>query len=406
MRVLYVCRLFTGLENSIIKNEWGPTGVPTIYKILEELNKESDLRLFLVQKPGFSNKYYSKDFKVQWQEFNNPVFVISGEKYFKFSPKRIRLILSEIRHLFIFFRQVLLIKPDIIYFDNSNILTFGVISRIFKIPTIFRIMGVNPFMKKIFQSTNFKNLIFRFLYMSPFSLVICTQDGSGIEPWLKKAINKKTKIIKLINGVPKRSSENYVYNDNKQFKILFIGKLESQKGPVQFVEAAIQCIKYYSLNIKFQIIGDGSLRTQLVDRINSEGLQNSFKFYHKVKHSDIIEFLKDADIYVSLNAFGNLSNANLEAISQNKCIIIPKSQPKTGVDLIVDKLFPQNAIYRIDSQNDIKGLSRGIMLLYKDPILRENFENNLSAYTKNLLSWNERVNNEISILKYYDKKNK
>ena len=56
MRVLYVCRLFTGLENSIIKNEWAPTGVPTIYKILEELNKESDLRLFLVQKPGFSNK--------------------------------------------------------------------------------------------------------------------------------------------------------------------------------------------------------------------------------------------------------------------------------------------------------------------------------------------------------------
>ena len=38
MKLLYISNLFTGLESSIINNEWKPSGVPTVYKFLEKLS--------------------------------------------------------------------------------------------------------------------------------------------------------------------------------------------------------------------------------------------------------------------------------------------------------------------------------------------------------------------------------
>ena len=54
-RVLYVCRLFNGLEQSIIDEEWSPTGVPTIFRMIDKMNSSKvELKLVLTVKDGFS----------------------------------------------------------------------------------------------------------------------------------------------------------------------------------------------------------------------------------------------------------------------------------------------------------------------------------------------------------------
>ena len=93
MKILYACRLFSGLETSVISKKWKPTGVPTIFKFLERLEEHTDLHIFLVQKPGFSKKYYSKDFKFKWEKFKNPINLISGVTYFSFLPRKIKITL-------------------------------------------------------------------------------------------------------------------------------------------------------------------------------------------------------------------------------------------------------------------------------------------------------------------------
>ena len=40
MKILYVTRLFSGLESSFINGTWDPTGVPTIYKVIKELDEK------------------------------------------------------------------------------------------------------------------------------------------------------------------------------------------------------------------------------------------------------------------------------------------------------------------------------------------------------------------------------
>ena len=53
MKILYISRLFTGLEQTVVDKKWLPTGVPTIYKVIEALDLEFDLFLVFNQKKGY-----------------------------------------------------------------------------------------------------------------------------------------------------------------------------------------------------------------------------------------------------------------------------------------------------------------------------------------------------------------
>ena len=41
LKVLYICRVFSGLAKSMKEKRWQPTGVPTIYKMIEKIDKLS-----------------------------------------------------------------------------------------------------------------------------------------------------------------------------------------------------------------------------------------------------------------------------------------------------------------------------------------------------------------------------
>ena len=49
MKIFYLCRIFNGLVSSIKSEKWQPTGVPTIYKMIEKLDKsDCEVKFFLV----------------------------------------------------------------------------------------------------------------------------------------------------------------------------------------------------------------------------------------------------------------------------------------------------------------------------------------------------------------------
>ena len=58
MKILYVSRLFSGLAEGIRDRRWDPRGVPTVYRLLEALDKsEHDLRIvFTVMSAGGTPK--------------------------------------------------------------------------------------------------------------------------------------------------------------------------------------------------------------------------------------------------------------------------------------------------------------------------------------------------------------
>jgi hypothetical protein len=122
MRILYVCRLFSGLADGIRGGRWDPRGVPTVYRLLEALDKsEHDLRIV----------FTVKDDAVGWPESETRTFPIEGfGREITVIPQRAPLpaafgrargYLREIDQ----YREIRRIgaefAPDIAYFDRVNI---------------------------------------------------------------------------------------------------------------------------------------------------------------------------------------------------------------------------------------------------------------------------------------------
>lgn len=403
LKVLYVCRLFSGLEESINNKRWRPTGVPTIYRVIDKLKKNNKyFKLILTSKGGFTKLNLRKNSEIFLPDFVLPITVLVDKANCGKRFKLIKNIYREISQFITIMYRFFLFNPDILYIDHGNIWSAGLLARFTKTPVVFRVMGVYAPMHDTVNTKNPSLIqkLLKWLYRAPFELVICTQDGSGVENWLRKALKKSVKVEILLNGLPKTNYSKTKTKFSKEFKyITFLGKLEHAKGAKQFVEAMCRVLKKnYKKKILVNVVGFGSLREELIEYTKSFGLSNYFNFIERLPNDQIIPILKNTDIYVSLNRAGNLSNANLEAIATNCCIIIPESKKINGIDVFTDSLLPLNAVFRIKDSDDINGLTRLInnLLVNEKKILETKKE--LKKVKKSLKDWEQRIDYEIKLL--------
>ena len=81
MKIFFVTRLFTGFENSLKQSRWRPEGLPTIYKLINELDKKNNLYLYFLAKDN--GKTYTsgwnckKDVKVNFKELKAQTYVLA-----------------------------------------------------------------------------------------------------------------------------------------------------------------------------------------------------------------------------------------------------------------------------------------------------------------------------------------
>ena len=97
-----------------------------------------------------------------------------------------------------------------------------------------------------------------------------------------------------------------------------------------------------------------------------------------------------------MNKLGNLSNANLEAINAEDCIIIPNPQ-NHGIDEYTREVLGEAVFY--SDVNNPKKLSLLINQIIENPKLREKKISILRKKKKKIISsWKERINNELITL--------
>ena len=407
MKILYATRLFSGLESSFTNGTWSPTGVPTIYKIIEELDKYDTRFIFSVKDSG--NGYCSlwgneKDCISQVDGLNHSVKILSGISFFPaVITRKLAMILRDIRQSIIIIIEAIRFNPDVVYCDHANIIVAAVISRFQrKIPVVFRAMGIYPFMRDALDGSKLIHKTYKWAYRSPFALVICTQDGSGVEQWLYRAIRNEVPKKILLNGVdriilPENIDNKLESVSKKKNVILFVGKLEKYKGCYEFVESIIYLLDKKVL-VHALIIGTGSEIDQLKNIVQRSKYKRNFIFIDRLPHEQIMAAHKMSEIYVSMNHFGNLSNANLEAIQSNDCIIIPYPQLKTGVDVITDNLLKGTVVNApIDNP---KYLSNVLYDLIKSKKERLKVSEKIRIRKRDFLYlWDERISIEMDILK-------
>lgn len=404
MKVLYVSRLFSGLERSVSEKSWKPTGVPTIYRIIEALSQETELQLLLCAKDGHTSLSNLKDGRMQLSGLNCPVEVLAATPNSSFLPRFLTVACRELRHALRTLVRVVRERPDLVYIDHGNVWTAGILARISSIPVVFRVMGVYPAMRNALEGRRLAHRYLRWCYRAPFATVVCTQDGSGVEPWLAKAIAPNVSVHVLVNGVddvPTTASSEPVSHSIPTDKIvvMFLGKLEDGKGALAFAEGIVEAQRQ-DTNIHAVMIGTGSQLPAIKTEFANAGFSDRLTIIERLPHADVLGLLERSDIYVSLNRFGNLSNANLEAMRVGTAMIFPEAQPHSGVDLATDRIVSGDAIKRIRDSDDKAGLVRAVLQLAASKKMRTAMSDKVRAIAaEHFGDWDARVEREMSILR-------
>ncbi len=395
-KVLYIARIFSGLEVSINNNFWNPSGVPTIYKLIEALDKDFELKIIFTEKNKEQNIILKKDnFNYSLNGLKANIVLLHSYKK-TFLHKYFFIIIEFIQFLKII-KISLFYKPDVIYIGNANIWT-GAFLKIIGYKTIFRVMGVYDAMRYVYKKNNIKNLILRFSYLVKYNALIFTQDGSGIENWQKKA-TKSVNLFNLINGVPNIPKHIIEKNfSTNKINILFLGRLEPMKGIIEFLSIADQLTKKFD-NVKINILGSGILEKKIEEFIvNNQQIE--VNFIKVLEHNKVVNFIKNMDIYISINKRGNLSNATLECISQGLVTFVLNEDKKTEKDYFTNKFLPDNIFFKIDRQYIVESAVKQIAKLIENTNLinKHKFET-LEFAKKNLILWENRIQSEMNIIK-------
>jgi glycosyltransferase involved in cell wall biosynthesis len=320
---------------------------------------------------------------------------------------KLSTISQELFHFSYLFIKILFGRYNLLYIDHANIFFASIAARISKTPVVFRVMGVYPAMRSVMSGKKLAHKFLRWCYKSPFSMVICTQDGSGIEPWLDKALNKNTPVFKLINGVDHNKNINYkndlLYDSylipRDKFLVLYLGKLEKIKGIYDFIEGFFLANKKCNNALHAIIIGCGIEYDNVLTLLHGHSQSSSVTLIERVSHNKIFQFHEISDIYISPNRLANLTNANLEAMTSGDCIVFPMSQSDTSVDTITDKLLDDSAVYRIKFPPTPNRIEKAIVKLFYSPELRSTLSLNVSDQSSKFIgTWSERINKELKLI--------
>ncbi len=407
-----IMRLYTGLERSLETGVWQPEGVPTVYNFINSASTKYDLTLILTCKDS------GKTYMSGWKEKEDriffltglpaPIVVLAGTSFFgSLLPRKIAMIFRDLRHLCKIFHFVWFEKPDLIYCDGANVTFAYCLSKIFpKTPVVLRLLGICSFLRSLPDARRLVHRIYKLAFRGRFSMAIGTQDGTGTEYFFDRALNASVPRCVLLNGtdeakpfpgLEKTLPFGWLDTASQYKTVLFVGRIEADKGIRIFIDAVLGVLSSGVNGVRAIIVGSGSLFDEVKQKVDQSGYEDNFLFTGSVPHAHILGFHFLSDIYVSTNSDGNLTNANLEAIAANACMIVPAPQQEKHIDVRTTEYFADAVSYfRHDDPNDLK---EKILHLVNNPYEIERLSRKLATKKKSFMrSWDERVQEEMQIL--------
>lgn len=218
--------------------------------------------------------------------------------------------------------------------------------------------------------------------------------SSEIQRFLKEklSIEVKTSFINRPAVNPVNPPINKIFNRSNIPYIVTTGRLEWIKG-LDYLLKALQILKNKNVIFKYEIIGDGSLKAELMFSIKDLGLENYVTLVGRLPNKEILHKLLNADIFVLSSHEEGISNAVLEAMSLTVPVI---STNVGGMNEVIES--GHNGIL-VPSRNPV-ALAEAIELLIKDTDLRKQISENGRKTIENDFSIERQI---LTFEEYYKK---
>lgn len=107
-------------------------------------------------------------------------------------------------------------------------------------------------------------------------------------------------------------------SDNANFRIVFVGWIEKEKGVLELVDAFIEFNKKFP-NAQLIFVGDGTLRGFIESETIKHGIESSIKVTGWLAHSEVIDQYLNSDLFILPSYNEGLPNSMIEAM----CCKIP-----------------------------------------------------------------------------------
>lgn len=283
-------------------------------------------------------------------------------------------------------------KPDIVHLNSSKASIVGTIGAFLsrhKAKVVYTCHGwvfneaLNPGIRILY-------LILEKITGRLKDLVICLSD-KDMSAAKKFGIASGHRLVKIHNGIAaiaflEKSEARTILNlGQDEFIIGSIGNFYKNKGFDMLIEAAASI----SRPVKFAIIGDGELKSELAAKIKEKGLEDKFLLLGKIENAS--RFLKAFDIYACSSIKEGFPYTILEAMSAGLPIA------STDVGGISEVIKESNGIL---CQVDATSISDALQRLMDDPQLRSDMSG------KNVADASENFSLEKSLrntLEAYDR---
>jgi len=391
-----VSRMFSGLFETISNREWNPTGIPAFVKLAEQLAKTKELTWLISCKTERESEIVGNKFlHLKIDQYD--IFVIPYLNIFHFA--KLNSLLNDLITIFYCIYFTSKTKKRLFYFDRSNIKTAAFVKLILRQYVVIRILGLYPGQKKLVSNpiSRFRRISEYYAYRVKYDLAVCTQDGSGIEFYLDRLLNIKTPRVVVLNGVV-RHKFNFYKKDKNYLSLLFVGTLAESKGVLDLIDA-LSLLKSANIHFKATIIGKGDLEEHIQKTIFDKNLTDFVKLIGAVEHNKIYRYYEEADVYISLNKLGNLSNTVLESMTLGNCVILLGKDPINFTDVFTEKFVSGDKVIFISRESTVESLVNVLVHLHENYSLISEYSSQMKKFAdENLWTWDERINYEIELL--------
>ena len=154
-------------------------------------------------------------------------------------------------------------------------------------------------------------------------IVLLKREEFGLPYYQKKFISSKdkffygkvpidTEIFRKVDKEQARKKYGFFDNDNV---ILYFGRIDNNPKRVLLIPEIIDKLNKKLPNVKCIIIGDGSDRDKLLNKISVLNLKDNIHVHGKIEHGDkLVELINCSDISLILSTFEGICMSALESL--------------------------------------------------------------------------------------------
>ncbi|WP_210366121.1 glycosyltransferase [Bacillus sp. REN3] len=247
-------------------------------------------------------------------------------------------------------------------------LDFSIISR------NINVLSVKRDKEKSLWHKYFVHYLIKMLYKKVNKVIA---QSKGMKEDLIKHYGFNKKNVYVVNNPVSEEIEKFVEHvEKKENEVIFVGRLSKQKG-INYLLESFRISLSQIPNMHLRIIGEGSLKNEVIEMINQLGLRNNVHL--EGFSNNIGYYYSKAKVTILSSVYEGFPNVLVESITLGTPVV-SFNTPTGPSEIIIDEINGYLAEYL-----NVEDLSRKLVKAYKKDWEKEKIVKSSLRYRKNTI---------------------